>query len=134
VAHFLVHSYREDGKVKKETVANLSHLPDDCIELIRGYPAGETYVRAQDQFKIERALPHGHVEAVLTMTKRLELPKLLDRKPGKERDLILAMIVQRIIQAAPVRCPEFRSEIESNTAHGVCDHGRQQWIVVSRHR
>ena len=99
MAHLLMHSYREDGKVKKETVANLSHLPDDCIELIRGNLAGETYVRAQDQFKIERALPHGHVEAVLTMTKRLELPKLLDRKPGKERDLILAMIVQRIIRA-----------------------------------
>jgi len=70
-------SYREDGKVKKRTVANLSHLPDDCIELIRGSLAGEQYVKAQDQFKIERALPHGHVEAVLAMIKRLELPKLV---------------------------------------------------------
>src|SRR5450755_2014029 len=49
VAHLLMHSYREDGKVKKETVANLSHLPDDCIELIRGYLAGEQYVKARDQ-------------------------------------------------------------------------------------
>lgn len=92
-------SYREDGKVKKRTIANLSHLPDDCIELIRGSLAGEQYVKAQDHFKIERALPHGHVEAVLAMIKRLELPKLLDRKPGQERDQILAMIAQRIIQA-----------------------------------
>src|SRR5450755_4012453 len=99
VAHLLMHSYREDGKVKKETVANLSHLPDDCIELIRGYLAGEQYVKAREQFKIERALPHGHVEAVLSAIKRLELPRLLDRKPGKERDLILAMIAQRIIRA-----------------------------------
>jgi hypothetical protein len=67
--------------------------------LIRGCLAGEQYVKAQDQFKIERSLPHGHVEAVLAMIKRLELPKLLDRKPGKERDLILAMIAQRIIEA-----------------------------------
>ena len=99
VAHLLMRSYREGGKVKKETVANLSHLPDDCIDLIRGYLSGEQYVRAQDQFKIERALPHGHVEAVLAMVKRLELPRLLDRTPCKERDLILAMIVQRIIEA-----------------------------------
>jgi hypothetical protein len=99
VAHLLMHSYREDGKVRKETVANLSHLPDDCIDLIRGYLAGEQYVKAREQFKIERALPHGHVEAVLAMIKRLELPRLLDRKPGQERDLILAMIAQRIIEA-----------------------------------
>ena len=99
VANLLMQSYREDGKVKKRTIANLSHLPDDCIELIRGSLAGEQYVKAQDHFKIERALPHGHVEAVLAMIKRLELPKLLDRKPGQERDLILAMIAQRIIQA-----------------------------------
>ena len=99
VAHLLMHSYREDGKVKKETVANLSHLPEDCIELIRGRLAGEQYVKARDHFKIERALPHGHVEAVLAMAKRLELGRLLDRTPSKERDLILAMIVQRIIDA-----------------------------------
>ena len=99
VAHLLMHSYREDGKVKKETVANLSHLPEDCIELIRGRLAGEQYVKTRDHFKIERALPHGHVEAVLAMAKRLELARLLDRAPSKERDLILAMIVQRIIDA-----------------------------------
>src|ERR1017187_9166753 len=43
VAHLLMHSYREGGKVKKETVANLSHLPDDCIELIRGYLRSEEH-------------------------------------------------------------------------------------------
>jgi len=98
-AHLLMRSYREGSTVKKETIANLSHLPDDCIALIRGYLAGEQYVKAQDQFKIERALPHGHVEAVLAMVKRLELPRLLDRAPGKERALIVAMIVQRIIES-----------------------------------
>lgn len=99
VAHLLMHSYREGGKVKKETVANLSHLPDECVELIRGYLAGEQYVKAREHFKIEQALPHGHVEAVLAMCKRLELPQLLDRKPSPQRDLILAMIGQRIIEA-----------------------------------
>src|ERR1017187_8252210 len=100
VAHLLMHSYREGGKVKKETVANLSHLPDDCIELIRGYLAGEQYVKAREQFKIERALPHGQVEAVLAMINRLEVPRLLDRKPGPERDLVLAMIAQHIGRAS----------------------------------
>lgn len=99
VAHLLMHSYREGNTVRKQTVANLSHLPDDCIELIRGRLAGEQYVKAQDHFKIERALPHGHVETVLAMVKRLELVRLLDRSPSKERDLIVAMIVQRIIEA-----------------------------------
>jgi hypothetical protein len=99
VANLLMQSYRQDGKVKKLTIANLSHLPDECIELIRGSLAGEQYVKARDHFKIERALPHGHVEAVLAMIKRLDLPKLLDRKPGNERDLVLAMIAQRIIEA-----------------------------------
>src|SRR5450755_75571 len=78
VANLLMQSCREDGKVKKRTIRNLSHLPDDCIELIRGSLAGEQYVKAQDQFQIERSLPHGHVESVLAMIKRLELPRLLD--------------------------------------------------------
>ncbi len=67
--------------------------------MIRGYLAGEQYVKAREHFKIEHALPHGHVEAVLAMCKRLELPRLLDRKPSPQRDLILAMIAQRIIEA-----------------------------------
>ena len=96
-AVLLRRSYREDGKVKKETLANLSHLPPEAIDAIRRVLAGETLVNAQDAFEIERSLPAGHVNAALAMARRLELPKLLDRSASRQRDLCLAMILSRVI-------------------------------------
>ena len=96
-ATLLRRSFREDGKVKKETLANLSHLPPAAIDAIRRVLAGETLGNAQDAFEIERSLPAGHVNAALAMARRLELPKLLDRSPGRQRDLCLAMILSRVI-------------------------------------
>jgi transposase len=96
-SHLLRRSFREGGKVKKETLANLSHLPDEVIELIRGALAGRRYVDAEAAFAIERSLPAGHVQAALVMARRLELARLLDRTPSRERDLCLAMIVGRAI-------------------------------------
>jgi hypothetical protein len=93
-------SYREGGKVRKETLANLSHLPPEVIELIRGVLRGESYVPAGDAFEIERSLPAGHVMAALGMARRLDLARLLDRKPSRERDLVMAMIAQRVIAPA----------------------------------
>jgi hypothetical protein len=90
-------SYRQDGKVKKETLANLSHLPAEAIEAIRRVLRGETLMNAQDAFEIERSLPAGHVNAALAMARRLGLVKLLDRSPCRERDLCVAMIVGRVI-------------------------------------
>ncbi len=90
-------SYREGGMVKKETLANLSHLPEELIELIRGALRGQRYVVAGEEFAIERSLPAGHVEAALAMARRLELPRLLDRVPSRERALCLAMLVQRVL-------------------------------------
>jgi hypothetical protein len=96
-ATLLRRSYRQDGKVKKETLANLSHLPAEAIDAIRRVLAGETLVGAEDAFAIERSLPAGHVNAALAMARRLELAKLLDRSPSRERDLCLAMILGRVI-------------------------------------
>ena len=96
-AHLLRRSYREGGKVKKQTLANLSHLPDEVIELIRAALRGERFVAAGEAFQIERSLPAGHVEAVLAMARRLELARLLARSRSRERDLCLAMIVQRVL-------------------------------------
>ena len=90
-------SYRQDGKVKKETLANLSHLPPDAIDAIRRVLAGERLMSLDDAFEIERSLPAGHVNAALAMARRLELPKLLDRSACRERDLCLAMILGRVI-------------------------------------
>ncbi len=81
-------SYREGGKVKKQTLANLSHLPPELIELIRGALRGQRYVPAEQAFEIERSLPAGHVQAALVMARRLELARLLDRAPSRERDLL----------------------------------------------
>jgi hypothetical protein len=96
-ATLLRRSYREGGKVKKQTLANLSHLPDGLVELIRRYLRGERFV-AGGELRIERSLPAGHVAAVLAMGRRLELARLLDRSPSRERDAALALIVQRVLE------------------------------------
>ena len=90
-------SYREDGKVKKETLANLSHLPPEAVDAIRRVLAGETLLGAGDGFEIEASLPAGHVNAALVMASRLELAKTLERSASRQRDLCMAMIVSRVI-------------------------------------
>jgi Transposase DDE domain len=96
-ATLLRRSYRQDGKVKKETLANLSHLPPEAIDAIRRVLAGETLVNAEHAFEIERSLPAGHVNAAMAMARRLELAKVLDRSASRQRDLCLAMILSRVI-------------------------------------
>ena len=91
-------SYREGGKVRKETLANLSHLPEEVIELVRGALRGRRYLDAEQAFAIERSLPAGHVEAALAMARRLGLGRLLDRTPSRERDLCLAMVCQQALR------------------------------------
>jgi hypothetical protein len=93
-------SYREGGKVKNETVGNISHLPDELVELVRAGLRGEPVGVLCEGFAIERSLPAGHVIAALAMAGRLELARLLDRQPSRERDLCLAMIVARAIAPA----------------------------------
>jgi transposase len=96
-ATLLRRSYRQDGKVKKETLANLSHLPAEAIDAVRRVLAGQTLMTVDDAFEIERSLPAGHVNAAIAMARRLELPRLLDRRAGRQRDLCMAMIVGRVI-------------------------------------
>jgi transposase len=96
-ATLLRRSYREDGKVKKETLANLSHLPVEAIDAIRRVLAGESLMSADQAFEIERSLPAGHVNAALIMARRLGLAELLDRSRSAQRDRCLAMIISRVI-------------------------------------
>ena len=100
VTHLLRRSYREDGKVKNETVGNISHLPEELVDLVRAGLRGEPVGVLSDSFSIERSMPAGHVQAALVMARRLELGRLLDRQPSRERDLVLAMICQRAIAPA----------------------------------
>jgi hypothetical protein len=97
-SHLLCHSYREGGKVKKKTVGSLSHLPEPVIEKIRGMLAGQTYYKSADLI-VEDTRPHGHVEAIIAMLRRLEFARLLDRQPSRQRDLIVALVAQRILKA-----------------------------------
>jgi len=90
-------SYREGGKVKNETVGNLSHLPAHVIEGIRAMLAGRELVDVDEQFRIERSLPHGHVGAVVGVLRDLGLERLIARERCRERDLVVAMVVQRLI-------------------------------------
>src|SRR5215210_7603103 len=89
-SHLLRRSFREGGKVNKETLANLSHLPEGAIDAIRRTLRGEVLVAADEAFVIERSLPAGHVNAALSMARRLGLAGILDRAPSRERDLCLA--------------------------------------------
>ena len=100
VSHLLRRSYREGGKVKNETVGNISHLPDELIELVRAGLRGQSVGVLSESFQIERSLPAGHVQAALAMSTRLELARLIDRQPSRERDLVLAMVCQRVIAPA----------------------------------
>jgi hypothetical protein len=97
VTHLLRRTYREGGKVKNETVGNLSHLPEELVELVRRSLAGERFLVSVDAFEVERSLPHGHVAAVLGMARQLELARLLDRQPSPERARVLAMICQQVL-------------------------------------
>ena len=96
-AHLLRHSYRENGRVKNETVANLSALPDEVIDLIRRQLRGERLVPPDQAFQIVRARRHGDVAAVIGKLKALGVPKLLSRSQSRERDLCVAMIAARIL-------------------------------------
>jgi transposase len=99
VSHLVRRSFREGGRVRHETIANVSKLPAAAIEALARALRGEALLGAGDAFRIERSLPAGHVECVLACAGRLGLARLLDRFPSRERDLCLAMICQRVIGA-----------------------------------
>jgi hypothetical protein len=94
---YLRRTYREAGKVKNETVANLSALPDHVIDLIDAGLKGRQLVPAGEAVTITGSLPHGHVAAVHAMAARLGLPALLG-PAGRQRDLALALIISRVVR------------------------------------
>ena len=98
-AVLLRESYRDGGRVKKRTLANLSKLPATAIEALRRILRGERLVHPDDAFTCVRSRPHGHVAAVLGTLKRLGLHSLLARGTSRVRDLVVALIVARVIDA-----------------------------------
>ncbi len=97
VTHLLRRSYREGGKVRNETVGNISHLPEELVEVVRRWLRGERSLVSVDAFEVERSLPHGHVAALLALARELELARLLERARSPERSRALALICQRVL-------------------------------------
>lgn len=91
-------TFRDGRKVRHETISNISRLPKDLIEAIRlRFRTGLPLVGTDEQFTIERTLPHGNVAAVLGTMKKLGMEKLLAHRPCRQRQLVLAMIADRIL-------------------------------------
>ena len=96
-AILLREAWREGGRVRKRTVANLSHWPPERVEALRRVLRDEPLVRADELFTVEMSRPHGHVEAILGMIRRLGLDTVIAAKRSRARDLVLALIVERLI-------------------------------------
>ncbi len=95
--YLLRRTYRQDGKVKHETLGNLSRLPAATIEVIRRAVRGDVLVTPDDAFEIIRSRPHGHVAAVVGTARKLGLPALLAPQRRRERDLVEAMLAARLL-------------------------------------
>ena len=97
VSHLLRRTYREGKKVKHQTLGNLSHLPDHVIDLVRRALRGEAVSVGPDAFEVTRTRPHGHVVAALGALRHLGLDSIIAARRSRERDLVIAMIVARIL-------------------------------------
>lgn len=90
-------TYREGGKVKHQTLGNLTGLSESVIDAIGRAVKGEALVSAGEAFEITRTLPHGHTAAVLGTLRKLGLDRMISAKPCRERDLVSAMIAARVL-------------------------------------
>ena len=107
-AVLLRESYRDGGKVKTRTLANLSHWPEHKVQTLKralkGLPAA---VDLSAAFEITRSLPHGHVAAVLGSARRLGVEELIDATPSRKRDLVTAMD-----WISALRAPQIKALVE----------------------
>src|SRR5579864_1699738 len=92
-------TYREAGKVRHETLANLSALPAEAVAAVEATLKGERLVPAARTVTVAGSLPHGHVAAVHAMAAKLGLPALLG-PAGRARDLALALVISRVVAPA----------------------------------
>ena len=97
-SHLLRRSYREDGKVKKETVANLTSLGDDVVNLIRKALRGDHVASVDELFEAVASPHHGHVRAVLLAMRRLGFQDIVASRSSRQRDVVVAMVVAQILE------------------------------------
>jgi len=96
-AVLLRHGWREGKKVRKQTLANLTHWPPEQVEALRKVLRGEVLLSPDELFSVEVSRPHGHVEAVLGLLRKLGLDRLISPKRKRSRDLVVAMIAERLL-------------------------------------
>jgi hypothetical protein len=123
-AVLLRESWRDGGKVKTRTLANLTHWPEAKVEALRRVLRGETLLVSADRFDIERALPHGHVAAVLGTLRTLGLDhriksgSLLPQRPERLAKLALALIAARVVDPA-AKLATARQLSEATASHSL---------------
>ena len=143
---YLRRTFREDGQVKHETLGNLSDLPRDLIALMKQRLAqNEPLSGVGEKISIVRSLPHGNVNAVLTMMRSVGMESLLASRPCRERDLVIAMIADRVISpGSKLSCSRGMSdETAQNTLAeelGLDDvnvhelYGAMDWLLERQNR
>jgi transposase len=89
--------WRDGNKTRKKTIANISNWPAEKVDTLRRVLRGEKLIPAEQAFIIEQSLPHGHVEAVLGTLRKIGLEKMIASRRSRERDLVVAMIVEQIL-------------------------------------
>ena len=97
-ALLLREGYREGGKVKTRTLANLSKLPPHALAALRQVLQGKKLVHVDDAFEAVTSLHHGHVQAVLSAMRRLGFAHLIASRPSRQRNLVVAMVAARLLE------------------------------------
>ena len=150
-AYLLRDAKRVGGKVVKRTLANLSKLPDEAIEALRQSLKGVSLCDATKNFTVKSTIPCGHVKAIRKAMERLGFAELVSSKPCKERDVVLALVAQRLIEPCSKLETSLRfrlstvaedfnlpGDIDENDVYAAMDWlvGRQPFIekkLASRH-
>src|SRR5207237_556196 len=132
-AILLREGWREGNKTRQRTLANLSHWPQEKIETFRRLLHDEPLVSPQDLLSTQKTLPHGHVEALLLALRKLGLDSMISAQRCRERDLVLAMIVERLLD--PCSKLATTRQWHSTTLagqHGRSNHGGRPGKQVAR--
>lgn len=150
-AYLLRDAKRVGGKVVKRTVANLSKLPDEAIAALRQSLRGVSLCDATKEFKVKSTVPCGHVKAIRQAMDRLGMAELVSSKPCRERDVVLALVAQRLIEPCSKLAMSLRfrlstvaedfglpEDVDENDVYAAMDWlaGRQKFIerkLAARH-
>lgn len=134
-------SYREDGKVKSRTIANVSKLPPGAIADLRRSLKGENLVSIEDVFEVTSSYHHGHVEAVMLAMRRLGFANLIAARSSQERSLVMAMVAARILRpASKLKTTRWWKITSLPATLGVVDadeddlYGAMDWLLKRQER